>query len=52
MQKSNYDVDMSEIDIEFKIEDDEDRLRLIKLNFRESETVVGKAPFPHWTINR
>ena len=24
----------------------------MKLNFRESETVVGKVPFPHWTFNR
>lgn len=52
LQKNNYDAEISDIDIEFKMEDDEDRQRLINLNFRESETVVGKAPFPHWTINR
>ena len=22
------------------------------MNFRDSEAVVGKAPFPHWAINR
>lgn len=52
LQKSNYDAEVSDIDIEFKIEDDEDRQRLIKMNFKESEAIVGKAPFPHWTINR
>ena len=52
LQKSNFDADISDIDIEIKIEDDEDRQRLIELNFRESETLVGKVPFSHWTINR
>lgn len=52
LQKSNLDADISEIDIEFKIEDDEERQRLVDYNFRESETIVGKLPFQHWTINR
>jgi len=52
LQKQNYDAEISELDIEIKIEDDIDRQRLAALNFRESETCVGKAPFPHWTINR
>ena len=52
LQKSNLDADISDIDIEFKIEDDEDRQRLAERNFRESETLVGKLPFQHWTINR
>ena len=51
LQKSNID-EISDIDIEFKIEDDEDRLRLAECNFKEIETLVGKLPFQHWTINR
>ena len=52
LQKSNFDADISDIDIELQMEDDEDRQRLIALNFRDSETVIGKAPFQHWTVNR
>ena len=51
LQKSNVD-EISDIDIEFKIEDDEDRQRLAECNFKEIETLVGKLPFQHWTINR
>ena len=43
---------MSDIDIEIRIEDDEDKQRLVRCNFMDSETVVGKLPFSHWTINR
>ena len=52
LQKSPYDAEISDIDIEFNIEDDEDRQKLAQLNFKESETLVGKMPFPHWTIIR
>ena len=52
LKKSNFDADMSDMDIEIRFDDDEDRQRLIQLNFRDNEALVGKAPFPHWTINR
>lgn len=52
LQKSNFDADISDIDIEFKMEDDEDKQKLVEMNFKESHSLLGKAPFPHWMINR
>ena len=52
LQKSNYDAEISDIDLEFKAEEDEDRSKLLELNFKDGEGFVGKSPFPHWTINR
>ena len=52
LQKSNYDAEISDIDLEFKVEEDEDKSKLIELNFKDGEGLIGKSPFPHWTINR
>ena len=52
LPKTSYDVDVSDIEIEIGHEIDPDKKRLMELNFRESETAVGKPPFPHWTISR
>lgn len=52
LQKSNYDAEISDIDLEFKVEEDEDKCKLVELNFKEGEGFIGKSPFPHWTINR
>ena len=52
LQKSNYDAEISDIDLEFKVEEDEDKSKLVEINFKDGEGFVGKSPFPHWTINR
>lgn len=52
LQKSNYDAEISDIDLEFKVEEDEDKSELVRLNFKDGEGLIGKSPFPHWTINR
>ena len=52
LQKSNYDAEISDIDLEFKVEEDEDKSMLVELNFKDGEGFIGKSPFPHWTINR
>ena len=52
LQKSNYDAEISDIDLEFKVEEDEDKCKLVELNFKDGEGFIGKSPFPHWTINR
>ena len=36
--RANYDMEVSEFEIEVVIEDDTDKLRLNALNFRDSET--------------
>ena len=52
LQKSNYDAEISDIDLEFKVEEDADKCKLVELNFKDGEGFIGKSPFPHWTINR
>ena len=34
------------------MEEDEDKSELVRLNFKDGEGLIGKSPFPHWTINR
>lgn len=48
-QKNEYDLDLSDIDLEVE---DENKNLFTEVNFKNQEWNIGLCPFPHWSIYR